>query len=163
MLWPRILNPTNAWFLLKPRKLVPTKIKPSKVFVEIFCTWVRLCLWTKICIVFFRAKSQVQWLTSTSWCCWFHLFEVGLINDGSVRETRAWPDRILKYCSDLSLSLLLGVFSGTLELTRVTRVPVKCAKFWRELDSGRSRYRLSIALGFTIRNRSSLPPLLHKP
>ena len=34
-------------------------------------------------------------------------------------------------------------FSGFLELTRVTRVPVKRAKFWRELDSGRSRYRLS--------------------
>ena len=31
MLWPRILNRTNVWFLLKPQKLEPTKIKPSTV------------------------------------------------------------------------------------------------------------------------------------
>ena len=34
--WPRILNPTNVWFLFNPRKLVPTKIKPSTVFVCCF-------------------------------------------------------------------------------------------------------------------------------
>ena len=32
ILWPRILNPTNVLFLFNPRKLVPTKIKPSTVY-----------------------------------------------------------------------------------------------------------------------------------
>ena len=31
ILWPQILNPTNVSFLFNPRKLVPTKIKPSTV------------------------------------------------------------------------------------------------------------------------------------
>ena len=31
ILWPRILNPTNVSFSFNPRKLVPTKIKPSTV------------------------------------------------------------------------------------------------------------------------------------
>ena len=32
ILWSRILNPRNVSFLFNPRKLVPTKIKPSTVF-----------------------------------------------------------------------------------------------------------------------------------
>ena len=32
ILWPRILNPTNVSFLFNPRKVVPTQIKPSKIF-----------------------------------------------------------------------------------------------------------------------------------
>ena len=31
LLWPRMLNPSNVSFLFNPRKLVPTKIKPSTV------------------------------------------------------------------------------------------------------------------------------------
>ena len=31
--WPQILNPTNVSFSFNPRKLVPTKIKPSTVIV----------------------------------------------------------------------------------------------------------------------------------
>ena len=31
ILWPRISNPMNVWFLFNPRKLVPTNIKPSTV------------------------------------------------------------------------------------------------------------------------------------
>ena len=32
--YPRILNPLNGWILSNPRKLVPTKIKPSTVVIK---------------------------------------------------------------------------------------------------------------------------------
>ena len=35
ILWPQILNPTNVSFLFNPRKLVPTKIKPSTVYIKL--------------------------------------------------------------------------------------------------------------------------------
>ena len=34
IIWSRILNPTNMSILFNPRKLVPTKIKPSTVLVQ---------------------------------------------------------------------------------------------------------------------------------
>ena len=33
ILWPRIMNPTNVSFSVNPQKLVPTKLKPSTVFL----------------------------------------------------------------------------------------------------------------------------------
>ena len=48
ILWPWSLNPTNAWVSLYPRKLVPTKIKPSAVrlnrCVHLHRTWQTLTM-----------------------------------------------------------------------------------------------------------------------
>ena len=57
ILWPWILNPTNVWFLFNPRKLVPTKIKPSTVHHRCTCKWD----WTEMLTISFPLRAKTVW------------------------------------------------------------------------------------------------------
>ena len=91
ILWPRILNPTNVSFLFNPRKLVPTKIKPSTVYISWF-EYQQRTIWNiNFILTTFLCNSENKMSSpSHTWICLQKINWLSYLHTNTAKMLQKW-------------------------------------------------------------------------